>query len=373
MRTILFMLQKEFLQVFRNKQMLPIIFILPVVQLILLSYAATFEIKKINMYVMDGDNTTASRRLAGHFWSTGYFIPVNSSHSDDKAQNEMAANRVKMIMKIPHGFEKDIITNSMPKVQFIINAEDGSAAGIIQTFSAAVLNNYNMEVIGDFSLNIHRSSLQTIGVSERFLYNAELNYKLYMVPGILSVLVTIIGMFLSGMNIVKEKEIGTIEQLNVTPIRKSQFIIGKLLPFWIISMFELAWGLILAKLIFHIVILGNIFLIFALAALYLLVVLSLGLLISTLTDTQQQAMFIAWFFAVIFILMSGLFTPLDSMPGWAQTVARFNPVAHFVEIMRRVMLKGAGIGEVTSQVLALSAYAFSVLVLSIWRYRKVSG
>ena len=180
-------------------------------------------------------------------------------------------------------------------------------------------------------------------------------------------------MFLSSMNIVREKEIGTIEQLNVTPIKKYEFIIGKLLPFWIIALFDLAFGLTFAKIVFEIPILGNLLLIFGLASLYLLVVLSFGLMVSTIADTQQQAMFFAWFFMVIFILMSGLFTPIDSMPDWAQTVTLFNPVAQFVEIMRRVFLKGAGFFEIQKQFWILIVYAGVMIFVSVWRYRKVSG
>jgi len=194
-----------------------------------------------------------------------------------------------------------------------------------------------------------------------------------MVPGILVLLVTMIGTFLSSMNVVREKEIGTIEQLNVTPLRKRDFIVGKLLPFWFLALVELAIGLVVAKLVFHIPMLGSVLLIFALAGLYLLVMLAIGLLVSTVTETQQQAMFLAWFFIVIFILMSGLFTPIESMPAWAQRFTLLNPIAYFIEIMRRVLLKGAGIGAVRDQVIALAVYAAVMLTLATSQYRKVSS
>jgi ABC-2 type transport system permease protein len=194
-----------------------------------------------------------------------------------------------------------------------------------------------------------------------------------MVPGILIVLVTMIGAFLSAMNVVREKEIGTIEQLNVTPIRKYQFIIGKLLPFLVIALFELAFGLVIARVLFDIPMLGSLPLIFALATVYMLVVLGIGLLISTFTDTQQQAMFLAWFFMVVFILMSGLFTPIESMPPWAQELTRLNPVAYFIKIMRRVLLKGAGYESVVNEFVALVLYAIIVLSLAVRQYRKVSA
>jgi ABC-2 type transport system permease protein len=193
-----------------------------------------------------------------------------------------------------------------------------------------------------------------------------------MVPGILVLLITVVGLLLSSMNIVKEKEIGTIEQINVTPIRKHEFIIGKLLPFWLIGLFELAFGLFLGRLLYGIPLEGSLPLLFAVAGIYLLVILGFGLLVSTITDTQQQAMFIAWFFMVFFILMSGLFTPIDSMPHWAQQITTINPVAHFVEVMRRVLMKGAGFSEIIDLFGALLVSAVVVITLSVWRYRKTA-
>ena len=201
-------------------------------------------------------------------------------------------------------------------------------------------------------------------------YNPELDYKTFMVPGILALLVTMVGAFLSSMNIAREKELGTVEQLNVTPIRKYQFVIGKLLPFWIIGLVELSIGLVVAKLLYDIPFLGSIPLLFAFAALYLLVVLGLGLFISTVTDTQQQAMFVSWFFLVIFILMSGLFTAIENMPIWAQRLTLLNPVRYFIEVIRMVMLKGAALQDIVRHIWILAAYAVLMNGLAMWRYRK---
>jgi len=179
-----------------------------------------------------------------------------------------------------------------------------------------------------------------------------------------------IGAFLSAMNVVREKEIGTIEQLNVTPIKKYQFVIGKLLPFWIIALFELALGLLVAELFYDIPFLGPIWVIFLFAGIYLLLVLGMGLFISTTTDTQQQAMFVSWFFLVVFLLMSGLFTPIENMPDWAQTITLVNPVRYFIEVVRMVMLKGAGLVEIRYHIFTLLAFALAINGLAVWRYRK---
>jgi ABC-2 type transport system permease protein len=179
-----------------------------------------------------------------------------------------------------------------------------------------------------------------------------------------------LSLFLSSMNIVREKEMGTLEQINVTPIKKHQFIIGKLFPFWVIGLMVLTVGLTIAKLIFNVPILGNIFLIYGFTSVYLILILGIGLFISNHTETQQQAMFIAWFFTVIFILMSGLFTPIESMPTWAQKITLLNPIRYFVEVIRMVMLKGAGFQEIKMQLGIIALFAFAINGLAVWSYKK---
>jgi ABC-2 type transport system permease protein len=181
-----------------------------------------------------------------------------------------------------------------------------------------------------------------------------------------------ISFFLSGMNIVREKEIGTLEQINVTPIKKHQFIIGKLLPFWILALFILFFAMNIGRILFHVPILGNPFLILSFASIYILVFLGMGFFISNFTDTQQQAMFIAWFFVVIFILMGGLFTPIESMPIWAQRLTEFNPVKYFIEVIRMVMLKGSDFSDVKLQFLKISIYALVMNGLAVWSYKKTN-
>ncbi len=372
MRIILIIIIKEFKQIFRNKQMLPIIFAIPIVQLIVLVNAATFEIKKINIDVVDYDNSTSSRGLINNFLSTNYFILNNVTKNYENSMEDINKNNTKMILIIPSNFEKDLFRSQSPKVQFLINAEDGSAAGISYNYANNIILSYNQSILSELKVINKPLSLSSINIIDKYWYNPKMNYKQYMIPGILGILVSIIALFLSGMNIVREKEIGTIEQLNVTPIKKYQFIIGKLFPFWIIGMFELAFGLTVAWLIYGLLAEGSLYLVFGMASVYLLIILAGGLLISTMTDTQQQALFIAFFFLVVLILMSGLFTPVDSMPNWAQWVAFFDPFTHFVEILRRVMLKGANLNEIKEPAITIIIYAIAMLSLAIWKYKKVS-
>jgi ABC-2 type transport system permease protein len=373
MRTIKFILQKEFLQIFRDKGMLPIIFLMPIIQLIILGNAATYEIKNIDLYVVNQDRTPASRTLEDGFIATRSFSVSGYSSQISDGKEAMQEGKADMILVIPRHFEKDLKNNKFDNVEMLFDAENGSAAGVTETYALSILQKFTSRWNKDHPLPHLTLPPKVINIHTVNWYNPELNYASYMVPGILVVLVTMIGMFLSGMNIVKEKEVGTIEQLNVTPIKRYQFIIGKLMPFWIIGLGELAFGLLIARLIFTIPMVGNLGIIFLVGAIYLLVVLGIGLYISTLTDTQQQAMFISWFLMVIFVLMGGLFTPIESMPLWAQKVTFLNPVAHFIEVMRRVLVKGAHLTDVKYQITVLASFAMVIITLAVSRYKKVSA
>jgi len=372
MRVIGFLLQKEFLQIFRNKGMLPIIFIMPLIQLVILSNAATFDVRNVPFNLQDLDRTSLSENLSEQFTGSGYFQLTGESSTSSQALDVLVGRNADLVLVIPEGFEKELMRGGSAKVQLIINAEDGFSAGVIQGYTNDIITAFNRDLIPQLPGSAVAAPQPDIIVRSSAWYNPELVYVDYMVPGILVILVTLVGLFLSGMNVVREKEIGTIDQINVTPMRRYQFITGKLLPFWIIGLGELTLGLIIARVAFHVPMLGSYWLIYLVAGIYMLVVLGMGLLISTLTDSQQQAMFIAWFFMVIFTLMSGLFTAIESMPHWAQNMTFANPVRHFVDIMRRVMLKGSGIREIAVPLAILTADAALLITLAVNRYRKVS-
>lgn len=376
MRTIRFLLEKEFRQIFRNRAMLPIIFVMPLVQLLVLASAATFEVRSTDVHLIDEDRSPTSRQLVDELTASRYFTVTARSTSSAQADEDLVRRRVQMILQIPRDFERDLRTRQAAPVQLILNAEDGFSARVIQAYATTILADFSRSLRADIQPAVRRASgagPPQIEVRAVSWFNPDQAYTAYMVPGILVVLVTMIGGFLTAMNVVREKEVGTIEQLNVTPIEKYQFVAGKLLPFWIIALGELAIGLVFAELVFDIPMVGSLPLVFGVAALYLLVILGLGLWISTVTETQQQAMFIAWFIIVVFILMGGLFTPIESMPGWAQQLAALNPVAHFIEIMRRVLVKGAGFTEILGPLAWLVGFAGVILPLAVWQYRKVSA
>ena len=373
MKTIGFIVQKEFRQIMRNKGMLPIIFLLPLLQLLILSNAATFEVKNIAFSYIDHDKSTASRDLIEHFRASTYFNVIDDFPSKNLADDAMERGEVEVVLEIPRYFERNLIKSQNADLAVYINAIDGAKAGVENVYVNQIVRSYNQQIlINAYQQNQKLARPIRIETIPSFWFNNTLNYKTYMVPGILVLLITMLTLFLSGMNIVREKEMGTLEQINVTPIKKYQFIIGKLFPFWLLGIIILTIGLLIAKVLFAVPIVGNIGLIYLFSAVYLLVILGMGLLISNYTDTQQQSMFIAWFFVVIFILMSGLFTPIESMPVWAQNITLFNPIRYFVEVIRMVMLKGSTFSDISTQLLIICFYAVLMNVLAIWSYKKTN-
>jgi len=383
MRPLLFMLRKEFLQIFRDKMIVRMVFVLPMVQLLILSNAATFEVKSARLYVVDKDHTPMSRGLINRLAASGRFVPTDASESITLADEAMLRRRIDIVVVIPGGFERDITRDKESAVQLILNAEDGAAAGVTQSYASRIIGAYSMELGVDvtpaIAAFVGRESpppmrgVPIIETERRGWYNPRLDFSHFMVPGILVVLVTMVGTLLTAMNIVREKEIGTLEQLNVTPLGRGHFVAGKLIPFWIIAMIDLAIGLTLARLVFGVPVRGSLLLVFGGAAVYLVAALGIGLWISTAVQTQQQAMFLSFALNMIYLLMSGLFTPLRSMPTWAQWMAEFSPVKHFLVIMRAVLVKGAGLAEVSTPLLLLAAYGLVVFTLAMRQYHKTTA
>lgn len=371
MRTILFLIQKEFIQVFRNRTMLPIIFVVPLVQLIILVYAANLEMKQIRLSVVDNDLSGTSREMVSKIEGSEFYSITSHTNSLKEASLLLHRNEIEAVLVIPHHFEKSLIKEGKSEVQLIINAINTTVASLVDVYSTNIIKDYNIEFIKNY-YGKSESVQSPIQIEPQYWYNPKMNYKIYMIPGILVILVTLIGMFLTALNLVREKEIGTMEQINVTPIKKYQFLMGKLIPFWIIALFELGFGLTLGYFMFDLPIKANLFLIFGFAGVYLIVALGIGLFISTITNTQQQVMFISWFFMLTFILMSGIFTPQESMPQWAQHANIINPFSYFMRSLRMMLLKGSSFSDISKDFYALLAYGSTILMLAVWRYRKTN-
>jgi len=372
MRTIAYLLQKEFIQIFRNRTLLPIIFVAPLVQLIVLLYAATLDMKGIDMFIVDQDLSISSRRLTQKFISSPFYRVKDFSFSIDQAEHGLKSGAADVVLVIPAGFERDFLREEPPEVQLLIDAINGTAAGLISAYTTAIISGYNLEVIPELIWVPTGQTVSRLDISYSLWYNPQLNYKIFMLPALMVILVTIIGMFLSALNMVREKELGTIEQINVTPIRKYHFIIGKLVPFWILALVELGVLLVVGKIFFGLPTLGSIGLLYLFASVYLLVVMGASLFISNISQSQQQVMFLIFFFMIVFVMMSGIFTPVETMPYWAQKINIINPIAYFVRVVRMILLKGSTFMDTLPEFRALVIYAVIIVTLSVWRYRKTT-
>ena len=373
MRTIKFLLQKEFRQIFRNRAIIALVIAMPVVQLIILPLAANYEVKNINVAVIDNDHSSWSQKLISKITASGYFRLTGYDYSFKQAYRLVESDAADLILEIPHGFERNLVRENEQKLFVAVNAINGTKANLGSVYLLTVIQDFNSTLTTQPPANQPPTNLPpTIDIAPSNWYNPLLNYHVYMVPGILAILVTMIGGFLTALNIVKEKEVGTIEQINVTPIKKYHFILGKLIPFWILGNMVFTLGLIVAWLVYGIIPVGSLFLMYGFIAVYLLAVLGFGLLVSTFCDSQQQAMFVMFFFLMIFILMGGLFTSIDSMPSWAKIVTKFNPVSYLIEVMRMIMLKGSGLKNIASQLAVIAFFALTFNSLAILNYKKTS-
>lgn len=372
MRTIFIIVKKEFLQIFRNKAMLPLLTVIPIVQLILLSYAASNEVKNLGLVIYDADHSSYSRQLRDKFTASGYFILKSMPDNMAQAQRYLQTDEADIIMNIPAGFERDLLKDKVSEIQLQVNAINGSKGGLAGSYAATVIGDFNRQILPEAfrTAAVKVQKMPSFNVTHSNWYNPSLDYKIFMVPGILGTIVVILTLILAAMNVVREKELGTIEQINVSPIKRHEFIIGKLLPFLFIGLFDLVIGLAAGKLIFDIPMVGSLWLVFAFCVVDIIVVLGIGLLISTTVNTQQQAMFIAWFFMMIFILMSGLFTPVESMPKWAQYMTIPNPITHFVAVMRKVLLKGSGWADIKMHFYIMGIMAITINALAVMAYQK---
>lgn len=372
MNTLFYLLQKEFIQIFRNSTLLRMMVFLPLFQLLVLPWAASFEQKNINLSVIDNDHTPLSRQLTEKINSSGYFKLCNYSDSYQSAIQSVEKNKSDLILEIPANFEDRLIREQKAELNVSLNAVNGQKAGLGNIYINSIIGKFNQDISLKLAGNKDSYRIKTITLDPYYKYNREMNYRNYMVPGILAILLTMVGGVFSSMNIVKEREQGTIEQINVSPISKFFFILGKMIPFLVIGMVILSIGLFIAWAVYGILPRGNLLLIYLFAFLYLIAFLGFGLLISTFAATQQQALMIAMLFIMIFSLMGGLFTPISSMPSWAQFITRLNPIRYFIEVQRMVFLKGSSLKDISPQILSILIFGIVFNGLAVLNYKKTN-
>ncbi len=373
MRTLRFLLRKEFKQIFRNRALFGIMLLMPTVQLIVLPWVANYEVKNIKITVVDNDKSVYAQRLVSKIQASDYFRLTDYTTDYKVALRQIEKETSDLVLEIPQGFERDLVREQSQQLLVVVNAINGVKAGLGSSYLGQILADFNADIRLQRIQNTAKNQLPSIEVVSSNWFNPYMNYQQFMVPGILVALVTMIGSYVCALNIVKEKEIGTIEQINVTPIKKYQFILGKLIPFWVIGMLVFSLGLlVIARFVYGIVPLGHLWILYAYLAIYLIAVLGLGLLISTFAETQQQAMSVAYFVIMIFMMMSGIFTSIESMPSWAYAIAKCIPITYFVEVVRMIVLIGSGFADIQFHFWVTIGFAVLLNGLAIWNYRKVN-
>ncbi len=377
MRAVFYLVKKEFKQIFRTREMLAIVFMVPLIQMAVLGFAISTEVKHVSLIIADHDKSAVSRDLIRAFAQTDRFRIVGYETSIRRIEEAVHRWDAQMALIIPPNFARELYRGGTPQVQIIADGLDGNTAGVALGYASSILSGFGADLISRPTLARMRTagkpearSPHILTVEDRMWYNLNLQPEQYMIPGIVVVLVTIISMMLSAMGLVREKEIGTLEQLMVTPLKRYQLVLGKIMPFLILTFVELAIVLVAAQIIFPIHMMGSYWLLAALAFLYLFTTLGLGILISTISNTQQQAMFISWFFMVFMILMSGFFIPIENMPETLQKITYLNPMRYFMYIVREIFQKDASLAFLLRDAIPMTVFGIVIFTFSVLSFQK---
>jgi ABC-2 type transport system permease protein len=347
------------------------IFAFPFMVLMVFPWAASYEIKNLNLSVVDNDHSTYSRLLIQKIISSNYFRLTDVSTNYVTALKSIEKNQADIILEIPAHFEKDLVNGQGGKVMISANAVNGMKGGIGMTYLSGIVVGFNSEIINDLLPYASvASAMPTIILDTQYRFNQHLNYQVFMVPALMVMILTLLCGFIPAVSIIFEKETGTMEQINVSPVPKTTFIIAKLIPFWLIGFIVISIGFLIAWIVYGLIPAGHFSTIYLFSAIYILTVSGLGLVISNYASTLQQAMFIVFFFMMLFIMLSGLYTPIDGMPEWAKWIAAFNPLKHFMEVMRSVYLKGSNPLEMMKELLALIGFAIFFNTWAVLSYHK---
>ena len=365
MRAFIGLLQKEFLQISRNSFLPRLIVVFPILIMLIMPLVMTMDVRNVNVAVIDYDRSTASQRIVSHMKASEYFSLRNTAVEFDFAMKELEKGKIDLIVQIPRHFERDMATSVPERISITANAVNATKGSlgiqyVMQTVARALSELQEEKAPTAFS--------EFITVQNRF--NPTLNYRYYMIPALMIMLFVLVCGFLPALSIVGEKESGTIEQINVTPVSRLTFTLAKLIPYWLIGLFVLTTAMVVAWLVYGLTPVGSIGTIYLGAILFILTISGFSVTVANFSDTMQQTMFVMFFFIMIFILMSGLLTPVDSMPEWAQKITAILPPCYFVEILRSVYLKGTTIAELWIPFSALGIFAVLFNGFAALTYKK---
>ena len=356
---IKYLIEKEFKQTFRNSFLPRIMIGFPLMLMLVFPWATNLEIKDVSLSIIDQAKSPLSERLTQQISASAYFI-THSSTSYEEAIKEVEKGTTDAILILPSTFERDLQReNKGASVQIVANAVNGTKGGMSSMYLSQIVSDFN---------RINKTALKPISVIRRF--NTMMDYKVFMIPALMVMVLTMLCGFLPALNIVSEKEKGTIEQINVSPISKFTFILAKLIPYWLLGFGLLTFCFGLVYAVYGLAPIGSFLTIYACATLYVLTISGVGLIVSNYSSTMQQSMFVMYFFVFLFMLMSGLFTPIKSMPFWAQCITYLNPLRFMMEIMRAVYLKGSVLSDLLPQIGMLSLFAIVFNSWAVFSYRK---
>ena len=366
------MLIKEFIQVFRDPRMRGVIFLAPIFQLLVFGYAVTTDVKHVATAVYDLDNSVTSRELVSRFVESGYFDVAERVTSAARMRELLDRGEVRVVLHMNKGFEEDLRSGRTSQLQVIVDGTDSNTAGIVLGYSARITGQFSQEVLNAQARRVLGSARQPgqIALQTRAWFNENLESRNFYVPGVVAMIVTLVTLLLTSMAVVREKEIGTMEQIMVTPITPVEFILGKTLPFALFSFVDVIIITLVGVLWFRVPIRGSLLVLFLATALYLMTTLGVGLVVSTVSQTQQQAMMTTFFFFMPAILLSGFMFPIANMPVVVQWLTYLNPFRYFLVIIRGIFLKGVGPSVLWPQMVALAVMGPITLWLASRRFRK---
>ncbi|MBP7507329.1 MAG: ABC transporter permease [Prolixibacteraceae bacterium] len=368
-----YLLEKEFKQFFRNKFLPKISVVLPFMAMLIFPLVANFEIKNLNLHIIDHDKSSYSNRLINKITSSGYFRLTGLSDNYNLAFENIEDNNADLILEIQPNFERNIEKENQSKVLISSNAVSGVKGGLGSSYLMSIVNDFSYEIINEKGLNNKQLSGLGVSVIPRFWFNPSLEYFVFMIPALLVMILAIVGGFIPALNIVGEKENGTIDQINVTPIRKFDFILAKLIPFWVVCFVVLNVSMLVAWLFYGFSPEGSLINIYLFVSVFVLAISGFGLVISNYARNMQQAMFMMFFFVLTFIFISGLYTSVNNMPKWAQVLSYLSPLKYIIQAIRMIYLKGSLLTELFTELFALIGFAVFFNGWAVLSYRKKSN
>ncbi len=367
-----YLLEKEFKQFRRNTFLPRLVVMFPMVILLVIPLVASFEVKNINLSIIDHDKSSYTQSLIQKIQASGYFKITNLSDRYDNALDEIERDKADIILEIPVDFEKYLVKEMKADVMISANAVNGNKGGLGTAYLVNIISDFNQDIRTDLSQNVQKAAIPMLEIIPQYRYNPSLLYEVFMVPALMVMVMAMVCGFLPALNIVSEKENGTIEQMNVTPVQKFTLILSKLIPYWIIGYVVLSICIGVAYFVWNIEVAGSLVTLYLFVTIFILAISGFGLVVSNYAVTVQQAMFMMFFFVLTFVFMSGLYTPVENMPGWAQMISNFSPLKYMIQVLRMVFLKGSNFYELMPQFFALLSFAIFFNGWAVLSYSKSS-